>query len=51
MAKPKLGNNNLSPIDTKEEIDNLVQVENLRKHFPVQSGLIANLLNRGTFQR
>jgi len=25
----------------------LVQVENLRKHFPVQSGFIANLLNRG----
>ena len=25
----------------------LVRVENVRKHFPVQSGLLANLLNRG----
>ena len=47
MAEPQLRNNNLSPVNTIEESDNLVQVEDLRKHFPVQSGLIANILNRG----
>jgi peptide/nickel transport system ATP-binding protein len=31
---------------TAERAD-LVRVENLRKHFPIQSGLLANLLNRG----
>jgi peptide/nickel transport system ATP-binding protein len=29
------------------ESEELVRVENLRKHFPVQSGLFASLLNRG----
>ena len=48
MAEPQLRNNNLSPVNTIDEADNLVQVENLRKHFPVQSGLIANILNRGS---
>jgi len=47
MAELQLGNNNLSSVNTIEESDNLIQVENLRKHFPVQSGLIANILNRG----
>jgi peptide/nickel transport system ATP-binding protein len=30
-----------------DEADTLVQVENLRKHFPIQSGFIAELLNQG----
>jgi peptide/nickel transport system ATP-binding protein len=47
MAEPQLRNNNLFPVNTIDEADNLVEVENLRKHFPVQSGLIANILNRG----
>ena len=29
------------------QVVDLVQVENLRKHFPIQTGLLANLLNRG----
>jgi peptide/nickel transport system ATP-binding protein len=29
------------------EVEELVQVENLKKHFPVQSGFLASLLNRG----
>jgi peptide/nickel transport system ATP-binding protein len=30
-----------------DQADTLVQVENLRKHFPIQSGFIAELLNQG----
>jgi peptide/nickel transport system ATP-binding protein len=30
-----------------DEADTLVQVENLRKHFPIQSGFVAEILNRG----
>ncbi len=30
-----------------EEGKELVQIENVRKHFPIQSGLLAGLLNRG----
>jgi peptide/nickel transport system ATP-binding protein len=30
-----------------DEADTLVRVENLRKHFPIQSGFIAELLNQG----
>jgi peptide/nickel transport system ATP-binding protein len=33
--------------DGSVETGELVQVENLRKYFPVQSGFIANVLNRG----
>jgi peptide/nickel transport system ATP-binding protein len=47
MPEPKLINNELSSVKTIDKTDNLVQVENLRKHFPVQSGFVANLLNRG----
>ena len=36
-----------APADSAVETGELVRVENLRKYFPVQSGLIANLLNRG----
>jgi peptide/nickel transport system ATP-binding protein len=32
---------------TNAERADLVRVENLRKHFPIQSGLLATLLNRG----
>jgi peptide/nickel transport system ATP-binding protein len=31
----------------EQVIHELVRVENLRKHFPVQTGFLANLLNRG----
>jgi peptide/nickel transport system ATP-binding protein len=47
MAEPRLRNNNLPLVGAIAETDNLVQVENLRKYFPVQSGFIANLVNRG----
>jgi peptide/nickel transport system ATP-binding protein len=33
--------------DDSAETDELVRVENLHKYFPVQSGFIANVLNRG----
>jgi peptide/nickel transport system ATP-binding protein len=36
-----------APADSTVETGELVRVENLRKYFPVQSGFIANLLNRG----
>jgi len=47
MAEPQVRNNNLASVNATDETDSLVQVENLRKHFPVQSGFIAELLNRG----
>jgi peptide/nickel transport system ATP-binding protein len=47
MPEAKLRANNLSPVKTMSNVDNLVQVENLRKHFPIQSGFIASLLNQG----
>ncbi|MFL7867210.1 MAG: ATP-binding cassette domain-containing protein, partial [Anaerolineales bacterium] len=47
MSESQLGANNLSTVKAIEEDNNLVQVENLRKYFPIQSGFIANLLNQG----
>ena len=47
MPESQLEANNFSTVKATEEVDNLVQVENLRKHFPIQSGFIANLLNQG----
>jgi len=47
MAEPQVRNNNLASVNATDEADSMVQVENLRKHFPVQSGFIAELLNRG----
>jgi peptide/nickel transport system ATP-binding protein len=47
MAELKLRNGDLPSAGIVSEADNLVHVENLRKHFPVQSGFIANLLNKG----
>lgn len=47
MSESQLEAKNLSAIKSTEEADNLVQVEDLRKHFPIQSGFIANLLNQG----
>ncbi len=38
---------NNAPSPVIENADDLVQVEDLRKHFPVQSGFIAELVNRG----
>ena len=45
MAQPQLKNDFPSPAN--KNADDLVQVKNLRKHFPVQSGFIAEMLNRG----
>jgi peptide/nickel transport system ATP-binding protein len=45
MTKLQLENNTPSPVNAN--VDNLVQVINLRKHFPVQSGFIAEILNQG----
>ena len=39
--------NTLAQAKALDEADTLVQVENLRKHFPIQSGFIAELLNKG----
>ncbi len=35
------------PVDKSTNSGELVHVENVRKHFPLQSGLFANLLSRG----
>ncbi len=45
MVEPKLTDANIQA--TQPEAAQLVRVENLVKHFPVQSGFIASLLNRG----
>jgi peptide/nickel transport system ATP-binding protein len=45
MAKSNLKVASAGNDATKAE--DLVRVENLRKHFPLQSGLLANILNRG----
>jgi peptide/nickel transport system ATP-binding protein len=37
----------IAPGDSAAETGELVRAENLRKHFPVQSGFLASLLNRG----
>jgi len=47
MAEQKLVNGQVSEGTVIDKTDNLVQVENLRKHFPVTSGFVANLVNRG----
>ncbi len=47
MSEAQLRANPDAPAKAMEDSDNLVRVENLRKHFPLQSGLIANLLNQG----
>ena len=47
MPEPQLKNNNPSQVKPLDEADNLVQVENLSKHFPIQSGFLAELLNQG----
>jgi len=36
-----------SPAPVNGKVNNLVEVQDLRKHFPVQSGFIAELVNRG----
>ena len=45
MAEPKPITNEIAAPAAGP--DGLVRVENLRKHFPVQSGFLASLLNRG----
>ncbi len=39
--------NTPAQVKALDEADTLVQIENLRKHFPIQSGFLADLLNRG----
>jgi len=47
MAKP----NKMNTVDNATRVavegEDLVRVENIRKHFPVQTGLLASLLNHG----
>ncbi|MEX2162024.1 MAG: ABC transporter ATP-binding protein [Anaerolineales bacterium] len=47
MAEPHLSGSSLHPAQQGEKTDTLVQVEDVRKHFPIQSGFFANLVNRG----
>lgn len=47
MPEPQLKNSSSPQVHILDEADNLVQVENLRKHFPIQSGFLAEILNQG----
>jgi peptide/nickel transport system ATP-binding protein len=47
MPELQLKNSNPSQVNSLDEVDNLVEVENLRKHFPIQSGFLAEILNQG----
>jgi peptide/nickel transport system ATP-binding protein len=45
MAEPAAATKTSPPLANQSA--DLVRLENVRKHFPVQSGLLANILNRG----
>jgi len=47
MAEPKSMEVTTAVTGTAAETGDLVRVENLRKHFPVQTGFLASILNRG----
>jgi peptide/nickel transport system ATP-binding protein len=47
VAKQNLKNNPVNSARIATAGEDLVQVENLRKHFPVQTGLLASILNNG----
>jgi peptide/nickel transport system ATP-binding protein len=47
MIEPRPVETETAPGGSAAETEELVRVENLRKHFPVQSGFLASLLNRG----
>jgi peptide/nickel transport system ATP-binding protein len=47
MAEPKSMEVTTAATGTAAETGDLVRVENLRKHFPVQTGFLASILNRG----
>lgn len=47
MIEPRPVEIETAPGGSAAETGELVRVENLRKHFPVQSGFLASLLNRG----
>jgi peptide/nickel transport system ATP-binding protein len=47
MAEPKVGTIKLERRGRNDRSDVLVKVENVRKHFPVQTGFLANLLHQG----
>lgn len=47
MSELQLKINDPSQAKSLGEVDNLVKVENLRKHFPIQSGFLAEVLDKG----
>lgn len=47
MAEPKSMEVTPAVTGTAAETGDLVRVDNLRKHFPVQTGFLASILNRG----
>ncbi len=47
MAEPKIVDLGKNVDQISPNVDELVRVENLVKHFPVQTGFLASLLNRG----
>jgi peptide/nickel transport system ATP-binding protein len=47
MVEPRPVEIETAPGGSATQTGELVRVENLRKHFPVQSGFLASLLNRG----
>jgi peptide/nickel transport system ATP-binding protein len=47
MAEPRPVEIETAPGGSATQTGELVRVENLRKHFPVQSGFLASLVNRG----
>ena len=47
MARPEPIAQRAKSVRVAVEGEEMIRVENLRKHFPVQSGFIASLLNKG----
>ena len=47
MAKRGQADKQTNPVRVTPEAGDLVRVEELRKYFPIQTGLLASLLNRG----
>ena len=47
MAKRGRADKQVGPVRVTPEAGDLVRVEELRKYFPIQTGLLASLLNRG----
>jgi peptide/nickel transport system ATP-binding protein len=47
MAKPRPEEQQIRPAGVAPDAADLVRVEELRKYFPIQTGLLASMLNRG----